>query len=584
MSYTVLARKWRPKRFADMVGQTHVLQALVNALDNGRLHHAYLFTGTRGIGKTTIARILAKSLNCEQGLGSQPCGECATCLEIDEGRYVDMIEVDAASRTRVEETRELLANVPYMPVRGRYKVYLIDEVHMFSGSSFNALLKTLEEPPEHVKFVLATTDPQKLPVTVLSRCLQFNLRPLTALQIGNHLAQVLEQEAVPFERPALDALADAADGSMRDALSLLDQAIAYGGGQVGRQGVVDMLGLTDEEALVTIVERLQREEAAELFESLGSLMAQAADPAGILAQLLELLHGLSIRQFVPGSGMPEDPLDERRRALAESLDPELLQLWYQIALTGRRDLPHASSPRAGLEMTLLRMLAFTPGAGGAGGGAPAARPAPASGRLPAAPARSSPAPAATPQAGSGESEPAGAVSSQAGGRDPSAGQEEPAGADQPTGAGDDRPAESRWAAIIPQLGLRGPFQSLAEHCIIRERNADGVVLELAADQSGMLTDRTRSRLIEATEAYFGCRVRLVVGREGEAAPAAPAKQRVMREAAQRDRARAALESSPGVQVLKAGADATLIDGTLQLAGPDARASGGEVPSPKTSSG
>ncbi|MGC9457487.1 MAG: DNA polymerase III subunit gamma/tau [Halothiobacillaceae bacterium] len=557
MSYTVLARKWRPKRFADMVGQTHVLQALVNALDNGRLHHAYLFTGTRGIGKTTLARIFAKSLNCERGEGSQPCGECTTCVEIDEGRYVDMIEVDAASRTRVEETRELLANVPYMPVRGRYKVYLIDEVHMFSGSSFNALLKTLEEPPAHVKFVLATTDPQKLPVTVLSRCLQFNLRPLTALQIAGHLAHVLEQEGVPFERPGLDALAEAADGSMRDALSLLDQAIAFGGGEVGRQNVVDMLGLTDESALLGIVEQLEREDAEALFEALESLMASAADPAGILAQLLDLLHTLAVRQFMPQPEAGEDPLEARRRALADRVDPELLQLWYQIALTGRRDLPHASSPRAGLEMTLLRMLAFRPGTGGAPSGGRATRP----------PARhAAPKPAAAPAAT--DSRTATAPESGPASKKPAAPQ---------VRAGDETQVdESQWDEIIPRLGLGGPFKSLAEHCIIRERSADQVVLELAADQSGILTERARNRLVEACENYFGCRVRVEVGRAGETAPAAPAQQRVMREAARRERTRETLESSPGVQALKAGADAKLVEGSLRLAGVD-DATEGEPP-------
>ncbi|MFI9654283.1 DNA polymerase III subunit gamma/tau [Guyparkeria sp. GHLCS8-2] len=361
MSYLVLARKWRPRRFDDMVGQSHVLQALTNALDRDRLHHAYLFTGTRGVGKTTVARIFAKALNCEQGVSSQPCGECAACLEIDSGRFVDLIEVDAASRTKVDDTRDLLENVVYLPVKGRFKIYLIDEVHMFSQASFNALLKTLEEPPEHVKFLLATTDPHKLPVTVLSRCLQFNLRALPQAHIQTYLADILGREGIEADSEALRLVADAAAGSMRDALSLVDQAIGFCDGRLETDAIADMLGVTDRRLLHGLLDRLAAGDADGLFGLVDQALERSADPARLLAELAETVHQASLAQWLPTD------------APALNADAATLQLWYQIALSGRRDLGWAPSPRVGLEMTLLRMLAFEPGTGGGVEASPASQ-------------------------------------------------------------------------------------------------------------------------------------------------------------------------------------------------------------------
>lgn len=360
MSYQVLARKWRPKTFRETVGQEHVLKALINALDHDRLHHAYLFTGTRGVGKTTIARILAKCLNCESGVSSEPCGRCSACSEIAEGRFVDLIEVDAASRTKVEDTRELLDNVQYSPTRGRYKVYLIDEVHMLSGHSFNALLKTLEEPPPHVKFLLATTDPQKLPATILSRCLQFHLKNMPPERIVGHLSRVLEQELVGFEEAGLWLLARAADGSMRDALSLTDQAIAFGAGKVQAADVRTMLGAIDQDTVFGLVEALADADAATLLQRVAQLAEYAADFGTVLDDVLALLHRLAIAQAVPEAAEAGRGDTAQVMALAGRLSAEEVQLYYQLGLIGRREMPLSVDPRAGLEMALLRMLAFRP--------------------------------------------------------------------------------------------------------------------------------------------------------------------------------------------------------------------------------
>ena len=360
MTDTVLARKWRPKNFSELVGQTHVMQALSNALDQQRLHHAYLFTGTRGVGKTTIARIFSKALNCEQGITSKPCGVCSTCRSIDEGRFVDLIEVDAASKTKVEDTRELLENVQYAPVQGRYKVYLIDEVHMLSKSSFNALLKTLEEPPEHVKFLLATTDPHKLPITVLSRCLQFNLMRLTLPQIQQHLAYILQQEQVTFEETALAMIAKSADGSARDSLSILDQAIAYGGGKVQYDAVQAMLGLVDQQFTLNILSALANESADELKEVIQQLALMGVDYTALNGQLIEALHQMSMLQVL--GDLTESSLIEVEmlQKLSEQLSPERIQVLYQIALLAKQDMALAPDIRIGFEMSLLRMLAFKP--------------------------------------------------------------------------------------------------------------------------------------------------------------------------------------------------------------------------------
>ncbi len=362
MSYQVLARKWRPKTFREMVGQEHVLKALINALDRDRLHHAYLFTGTRGVGKTTIARILAKCLNCDAGVSSEPCGTCSSCLEIAEGRSIDLLEVDAASRTKVEDTRELLDNVQYAPTRSRYKIYLIDEVHMLSSHSFNALLKTLEEPPPHVKFLLATTDPQKLPATVLSRCLQFNLKHMPPEQIVGHLAMVLEQEMVAFEEPALWLLARAGAGSMRDALSLTDQAIAHGSGKISEKDVRSMLGSVDLGYVYELLEAVCADAPATVLGTVQRMAEYAPDFEGSLDELISLIHRVATAQIVP------DAIDnswgdaERVAQIARSITAEDAQLFYQMALNGKRDIALSPDARRGFEMILLRMIAFRPAA------------------------------------------------------------------------------------------------------------------------------------------------------------------------------------------------------------------------------
>jgi len=362
MSYQVLARKWRPRTFEDMVGQEHVLQALIHALESQRLHHAYLFTGTRGVGKTTIGRLLARCLNCETGVTPNPCGECSSCREIQEGRFVDLIEIDAASRTGVDDMRELTDNVQYSPTRGRYKVYLIDEVHMLTNQSFNAFLKTLEEPPEHVKFLLATTDPQKLPVTVLSRCLQFNLKRMTPEHIAGHLRHVLGAEEIPFEEPALWLLARAADGSMRDALSLTDQAIAFGNQKLSASDVSNMLGTIDQRDIERIVNALVEGDGPALLAEISRISDFAPDYSVILADLLSLFHRVTMEQVVPGSADNALGDAEQVQALARKLSAEDAQLFYQSALIGRKDLTITPDARMGFEMTLLRMLAFRPGA------------------------------------------------------------------------------------------------------------------------------------------------------------------------------------------------------------------------------
>ncbi|MDO6693246.1 DNA polymerase III subunit gamma/tau [Aliiglaciecola sp. 3_MG-2023] len=360
MAYQVLARKWRPNRFSELVGQEHVVTAISNALDNNRLHHAYLFTGTRGVGKTTIARIFSKSLNCETGLSANPCGECHTCLDIESGRYVDLLEIDAASRTKVEDTRELLDNVQYKPTRGQFKVYLIDEVHMLSKHSFNALLKTLEEPPPHVKFLLATTDPQKLPVTILSRCLQFNLKALSREQITQQLSYILSEEDIVSEPQALSQLARAAQGSMRDALSLTDQAIAQGDGKVTNTIVTDMLGLMDKGQIVKLLHTVFNNEPAQVMAQVESMSQQSVNYEQVLAELMSLLHQVALTQFVPEACKLETVSARAVYQLAKMLPPEQVQLAYQIALQGKKDIIHAADARIGLEMTLLRMLAFNP--------------------------------------------------------------------------------------------------------------------------------------------------------------------------------------------------------------------------------
>ncbi|MCH2559396.1 MAG: DNA polymerase III subunit gamma/tau, partial [Alcanivorax sp.] len=446
MSYQVLARKYRPSTFNELVGQEHVSRALTHALDQDRLHHAYLFTGTRGVGKTTIARILSRCLNCEEGVSSQPCGVCPTCKEIGEGRFVDLIEVDAASRTKVEDTRELLENVQYAPTRGRYKVYLIDEVHMLSAHSFNALLKTLEEPPPHVKFLLATTDPQKMPVTILSRCLQFSLKALPAEQIAGHLKTLLEREMIRFEEPALLALGRAAQGSMRDALSLTDQAIAFGGEQLSEQAVSAMLGTVDRGHVRTLLEALAGGEAAAVLQALAGIAEHAPDELALLDEVVAALHELAVIQALGGDGADADMV-----ALAGRFQAEQIQLYYDVALRGRRDVQEAPDARAALEMSLLRMVLFSPRGVLPGGEArgPAKKPEPAAAAGGSSSTAGAPAPSQAPPAPSNP-----APSNP----EPSTPQDSAPPADRPTAGtpgalrallGDDQPARRQPASAEP---------------------------------------------------------------------------------------------------------------------------------------
>ncbi len=522
MSYLVLARKWRPRRFDDMVGQGHVLQALTNALDRDRLHHAYLFTGTRGVGKTTVARIFAKALNCEQGVSSKPCGECAACREIDSGRFVDLIEVDAASRTKVDDTRELLENVVYLPVKGRFKIYLIDEVHMFSQASFNALLKTLEEPPEHVKFLLATTDPQKLPVTVLSRCLQFNLRALPEAHIQTYLADILGREGIEADPEALRLVSDAAGGSMRDALSLVDQAIGFCDGRLETEAVADMLGVTDRRLLHGLLERLAQGDADGVFGLVDQALERSVDPARLLAELGEVVHQSALAQWLPTDAPSLD------------VDPATLQLWYQIALSGRRDIGWAPSPRVGLEMTLLRMLAFepgvSPGAAGTDGAARATRSGEQSKGASATRTGSPPVDARRATVSDGEpadyrvqDEKRVPVETSPESAAPVVDPEPEPAADRAVG-GLTITAEN-WVEIVARLSM--PARSLAERCHAT-REDDAVVLVIDPGFRSMASKATQERLVAQLE-RLGVRepVRFVVGNTSAvSAPVRPEPDRL----------------------------------------------------------
>lgn len=531
MSYLVLARKWRPKNFLETVGQEHVLKALSNALDTERLHHAYLFAGTRGVGKTTIARVFAKALNCDTGITSKPCGECSACKEIDEGRFVDLIEVDAASKTKVDDTRELLNNVQYAPARGRFKVYLIDEVHMLSKSSFNALLKTLEEPPPHVKFLLATTDPQKLPVTVLSRCLQFNLKRLTPALIRERLELICKEESIQFELSALTMIARAADGSLRDALSLLDQAIAFCGGNVAEDSVASMLGTIDRQYVGRLVSFLASDDAPGLMGVIAEIDEQFPDYGRLLEDLSRILQRIAVYQSV-GVVDQEDEVDEAEIAdFAERISAEDVQLFYQIALLGKRDIHLAPDPRSGTEMTLLRMLTFQPSGPTAEGQGQLKRQAGTPGpsndghrhaksevsAQKSVPAMQSPAPVAK--------EPTATIA--------------PATAWQ----------EPEWSDLLGKLALSGVSRQLASNCAYIRRDSKTIHLSLDGRSESYLTRSRQTAIADALSQYFGEELRVDIS-IGAVEVETPVQKEARQESEAIDDARAGLEADPNVKALK----------------------------------
>jgi DNA polymerase-3 subunit gamma/tau len=556
MSYIVLARKWRPKRFAEMVGQEHVLRALGNALDSGKVHHAFLFTGTRGVGKTTIARILAKSLNCETaGVSSNPCGICAACREIDEGRFVDLIEVDAASRTKVDDTRDMLDNVQYAPTRGRYKVYLIDEVHMLSNHSFNALLKTLEEPPPHVKFLLATTDPQKLPVTVLSRCLQFSLKRLPASLIGERLKFIAGAENLQFDPAAAALLARAAEGSMRDALSLMDQLIAFGGGTLNEVNTRAMLGTIDRGHVGRLIDALARADGSALLAEVKELDLDAPDYDRALVELAAFLQRIAIVQIVPEAALQDEEFDaDSLTRLAQAISPEDVQLYYQIALGGRRDLGVAPEPRMGFEMTLLRMLAFRPdsaAAEGNGTGRTAAAGMAAGSRLraaaapaPAAIASVATARAAVPASGAPEVGAHAAAAPATGTSDVTA----PV-ASNAHGAGLTSIDANNWPIVVEAANLSGMARQFALNCVPATFEHDLLVLQLDQATADRRTRPIEDKLLQGLSKYLGRGIR-VTFETAQAALDTPARQRAVAEQERLVRAAAAFEADPAVRGLR----------------------------------
>ena len=526
MSYQVLARKWRPRSFSSLVGQEHVVRALTHALSSQRLHHAYLFTGTRGVGKTTLARILAKALNCETGVTPTPCGVCSACQEIDGGRFVDLLEVDAATNTRVDEMRQLLENAVYAPTRGRYKVYVIDEVHMLSNSAFNAMLKTLEEPPEHVKFILATTDPHKIPVTVLSRCLQFNLKQMPPVAIGTHLAHVLQAEGVPYEQPALGLIARSAAGSMRDALSLLDQAIAHGAGKVEEEQVRAMLGTVDLDYLYGILEAVQLGDIGELLRLAADMAVRSLSFGAALQELAGLLTRLQIAQKAPGSIDDQDPDRVRLFDLSAKLSPEFVQLAYQIAIHGRVELPMAPDEYAGFVMTLMRLHGFRPESvadivssvqstvrRAAPVPVPVVSPAPANGR-----ARTSEDPVAL--------------------------------------------ADGHWGEIVAELQLNGLARELAQHCELRELNEADCVLRLAPAHAHLQMKPAPDKLRQALSDYLGRTVALrfeLAQTEADTPAATVGRERRERQ----EQAIASIEQDSFVRDVIESCDASLVESSIK---------------------
>ncbi len=525
MSYLALARKWRPGFFSDVAGQDHVVRALLNALESDRVHHAFLFAGTRGVGKTTIARILSKALNCEAPNGGEPCGKCSPCVSIDQGRFVDLLEVDAASRTKVDQTRELLENVQYTPTSGRYKIYLIDEVHMLSASSFNALLKTLEEPPPHVKFLLATTDPQKLPVTVLSRCLQFNLKRLPTALITERMAYICEQEKIEAEVAALGRLARAANGSMRDGLSLLDQALVFGGGKLNDADVAEMLGSMDPRHLTEIMQAVIAGDAAGLMQQARQLQELVPDYAAVLDDLAILLQQIAVMQLAGEGALDEDADVALVAGLGAQIDGETVQLLYQIAITGSRDLALAPDPRIGFEMTLLRMLAFRPAAevGGAASGGEGAR-----------------------QAGLG----AGSMQLASGGQVKHAG-------------------PVNWDELLKSLALKGMTLQLARNCAVAEQTDTTLVLELSQSGKHLLTDSQKGLLTEALRRQLGeaVTVRFIIAAGDIDCEAARDKQAVLEQQAD---AEGEIRNDPAINRIIEAFDARVVDGSVKPSGSPTR--------------
>ena len=547
MSYQVLARKWRPKSFREMVGQEHVLQALINALDHDRLHHAYLFTGTRGVGKTTIARILAKCLNCESGVSSEPCGQCSSCLEIAEGRSVDLLEVDAASRTKVEDTRELLENVQYAPTRARYKVYLIDEVHMLSNHSFNALLKTLEEPPPHVKFLLATTDPQKLPVTILSRCLQFNLKKLPLADISSYLGNILSREAIEPDDAALRLIARGAEGSMRDALSLLDQAIAFGGGKVSDADTRHMLGTIESGHIYELIQQVHAQDGKGVLDTIAQLDERSPDYLDVLASMISILHHVAMEQQVPGSMTEEWDDPERVSNLAEAISPQDVQLYYQTALQGRNDLKLNPMPREGFEMTLLRMIAFRPWQ-------------------------------ATAQSQSTQQGLATAAASQRPPAETSASPEEERPNPAPEQIAEPAPGTARqpkpaaqaasnsylpdWQEILDALGLKAMALQLAENCQLEAIEDDIVRLILDQSHAKLMTDGPVQKIETALTDFFGKSIKLKM-QPGIVPSETPAQRRARQNEERQQAAVASIEGDENVQLMKEMFGATVAANAVQ---------------------
>ncbi len=522
MDYQVLARKWRPRSFKEMVGQETILRILMNALTQQRIHHAYLLTGTRGVGKTTLARIFAKCLNCESGITPEPCNQCATCKAIDAGQFLDLFEVDAASRTRVEDTRELLDNILYPPTQGRFKVYLIDEVHMLSNHSFNALLKTLEEPPAHVKFLLATTDPKRLPITVLSRCLQFHLKRILPQQITQHLQHICKSENIAYELTGLEKLAQAADGSMRDALSLLDQAIAYGQGQVALSDIHTMLGCIATDNLFALLEALAAKNGQQLFKLIAQLIELAPDFSQVLEELIHLFHQMALLQIVPDAITTDAALV----SLAKRVTPEDVQLYYQIALLGRRDLAFAPNPQQGFEMVMLRMLAFHPASV-------------------SQPQQIEEAPAITIITEKIKVEAIKAIAP------------EPIKQDIPINV---NPISIDWRQILPQLELSGMAYALASNCTLKNMIDNKIELTLSASHQPLLNQKLKDRILEGLNRHFKREMQLEIHITTDEIMT-PVKQQQQERTAHLTKTRETVLQHPTVQKLVEMYDAT-VDVTL----------------------